>query len=373
MRIGINLLFMIPGIVGGTETYAVSLVNALAKIDPDNEYFLFINKETKPGLFDAGRNFQFVACPIRATNRAARFLWEQLVLPSQTRGYSLDLLHSPGYIAPLSMSMKSVVTIPDLNYRAIPEAFNGFTRTAQKFFVENSARRVDRLITISEFTRGDIINRLEIPGDKITAILLAPKEQTNRQQISWDELILKHRINRPYVFVLSSKSPHKNIPRMVEGFLRANHALGHTYQLIVGGHLPDHSRAADQIAAVVDESSDIRATGYVSDAELGELMAHASAFAFPSLYEGFGLPALEAMAAGVPVVSSNRASLPEVCGDAALYFDPVDVDAISVSLQRVLTDAELRSQLVERGTENLKRFSWETTARHTLEVYKSLV
>ena len=372
MRIGLNLLFMIPGIVGGTETYAVSLINALAKIDSANQYFIFTNRETNPRTFQVGENFTFVPCPINATNRVSRFLWEQLILPSQARGYQLDLVHSLGYISPLMLSMKSIVTIPDLNYRAIPQSFTSFTRAVQKFFVENSARRVNQIITISEFTRGDIIQRLGISSDKVTAILLAPKERESREQASWDELILKHRINRPYVFVLSSKSPHKNIPRLVEAFLRANHQLAHAFQLIVGGHLPDHAGTARQIKTVVDESSDIRVTGYISDDELAELLAHASVYAFPSLYEGFGLPALEAMAVGVPVLSSDRASLPEVCGDAAIFFDPLDVEAIAASLVKVLSDSELRSRLTADGYENLKRFSWESAARQTLAVYQAL-
>ncbi|MRS05676.1 hypothetical protein EG832_21040, partial [bacterium] len=112
MRIGLNLLFMIPGIVGGTETYAVSLINALAKIDSINQYFIFTNRETSKGAFQVGDNFTFVSCPIHASNRLARFLWEQFILPSQARGYQLDLLHSLGYISPLLLSMKSIVTIP---------------------------------------------------------------------------------------------------------------------------------------------------------------------------------------------------------------------------------------------------------------------
>ncbi|MRR31409.1 glycosyltransferase family 1 protein, partial [bacterium] len=246
------------------------------------------------------------------------------------------------------------------------------TRAVQKFFVENSAKRVTRVITISEFTRGDIIKRLGIPGEKIDAILLAPKEMEARHQASWDELILKHRINRPYVFVLSSKSPHKNIPRLVEAFLRANHKLEHAYQLIIGGHLPDRAGIARQIKTVVDESSDIRVTGYISDDELVELLAHATVYVFPSLYEGFGLPALEAMAVGVPVTSSDRASLPEVCGDAAIYIDPTDIEAMAASLVNVMSDSELRARLIAAGYENLKRFSWDTAARQTLAVYQSL-
>lgn len=372
MRIGLNLLFMIPGEVGGTETYAVSLIHALAKLDSENEYFLFTNRETKNSAFQIGGNFTLVQCPIRAVNRAARFLWEQLVLPSQARGHQLDVLHSLGYIAPLSMSVKSVVTIPDLNYRAIPQSFTPFTRAVQKFFVENSARWVDRVISISDSTRNDLIRYLQINPENIRTIYLAPKEYANRQPVSWDELILKHRINRPYVFVLNSKSPHKNIARLVESFLRANHTLEHAYQLIIGGHMPESKNPANAIATVVEESSDIRVTGYLSDSEMAELMAHASVFAFPSLYEGFGLPALEAMAAGVPVISSNRASLPEVCGEAALYFDPLYVDAITASLVQVLSDAGVRERLITAGKENLKRFSWESTARQTLDLYTSL-
>lgn len=240
------------------------------------------------------------------------------------------------------------------------------------YFVQNSARRVTKIITFSEFIRGEVIQRLGIPSEKVLATPLAPQERETGQQISWDELILKHRINRPFVFVLSGKLLHKNIPRLVEAFLRANHQLGHLFQLIVGGHLPDLGESARQIKKVSDESSDIRVTGYISADELSELLAHAMVFALPSLSEGFSLPALQAMAAGVPLISSDRAALPEVCGDAALYFDPMDVDGMAASLIKILSDSELRSRLIANGAENLKRFSWETAARQTLALYQSL-
>jgi len=371
MRIGLNLLFMTPGILGGTSTYAASLINALAKIDSDNRYFIFVNRETSSSTFQTGKNFTFVPCPIKSINRVTRILWEQVVLPSQARGYQLDLMHSLGSTSPLLLSMRAIVTISDLNYLAVPQSFTRFSRTVQKFFVENSARRVSKIITFSEFIRGDVIQRLGIPAEKVLVVPLAPQESDTSPQVSWDELILKHRINRPYVFVLSGKLLHKNIPRMVEAFLRANHQLGHTFQLIVGGKLPDHGDTARQIKKAADESSDIRVTGYISDDEWSELLAHAMVYAYPSPYEGFGLPALEAMAAGVPVISSNRAALPEVCGDAALYFDPMDVDAMAASLIAILSDSNLRSKLIASGTENLKRFSWETAARQTLAVYQS--
>lgn len=372
MRIGLNLLFMTPRIVGGTDSYAVSLINALAKIDAENQYFIFTNRETSGGNFQTGDNFTFVPCPIKSSNWVSRSLWEQLVLPSQARGYQLDLMHSLGSISPLLLSLRTIVTIPDLIYRAVPLSFPRISRAVQNFFVENSARRVTKIITFSEFIREEVIQRLGIPAEKVLAIPLAPQERETGQQISWDELILKHRINRPFVIVMSGKLLHKNIPRLVEAFLRANHQLGHAFQLIVGGHLPDHGESARLIKKVADESSDIRVTGYISDDELSELLAHATAYALPSLYEGFGLPALQAMAAGVPLISSDRAALPEVSGDAALYFDPMDVDGMAASLIKILSDSELRSRLIANGTENLKRFSWETTARQTLAVYQSL-
>lgn len=372
MRIGLNLLFLIPGIVGGTETYSTSLIRAIHKLDRENEYYIFINKESKDLDLPEGVNFHRVICPIRSVNRAARFLWEQLALPWQVAYYKLDVLHSLGFISPLVLPCKSVVTIHDMGHVYIPESYTRFTRIVQNFFVTCSARRADRIIAVSEFTKKQIIQHIRGTEDKVCVIHEAPKEQVRAEHpTAWPNLQKKYALYKPYIFAFSSIAPHKNIPRLIEAFAQLRQQ-GLDSLLVIAGH---HSPKEPSLLRVVDSmglgENEVIFTGYLPDQDISLLLSHATVFAFPSLYEGFGLPALEAMAAGTVVACSTSASLPEIAGDAAEYFDPTRIDQMAQVLYKLLKDESKRQCLKERSILNLQRFSWKKAAGLTLSIYTS--
>lgn len=364
MLIALNLLYLIPGVVGGTETYAVSLIRALAKEDTENDYVVFVNKGAKDIDVTPARNFRRVVCPFIALRRVVRYGWEQAVLPFQLRREQPDLLHSLGYVAPLVASGPQVVTVPDLNYIGHQGRRTAAGRRILRFFVEQAVKRADHVITISEFSRGEIIRNLHVAGDKVTVTHLAGRDAP----VVHTSTDGAGKYPTPYIIAFSSLSAHKNIPSLVAAYLQIADAVPHS--LVLVGHLPENPEFRAQLEGVGSER--VVFTGYLPDDEVAELMQNASLFAFPSLYEGFGLPILDAQRAGVPVTCSAVASLPEVAGDGAYLFDPHSVDSIASALKKCLVDIDLRQSLSERGYRNAARFSWGKTARETLAVYSSV-
>ena len=372
MRIGLNLLFLIPGEVGGTQTYSTSLIDAFSQIDHQNEYLLFVNRETQILNWPTQENFQVISCPIRASNRPWRLIWEQTVFPRFVKDYHIDVVHSLGFISPLFTSIPTVVTIHDLNYRFIPQSFTILTRATQKFMVENSIRRAKHILAVSHFVKGQIVQCLSVAAEKITVTQEAAKpfeEQLHNSDIRWKELADKFQILQPYIIAFSSINPHKNIAGLVKAYQIACDLFGLKSQLLIIGHLPKGLKLPN-IDTISNPNSRVITTGYLVETDLQILLEKASLFVFPSLYEGFGLPVLEAMQLGVPVACSNQGSIPEVAGSAAVYFDPENINQIAETISSIMVNEKKQDQMNQLGYERVKCFSWERTARETLEVYQ---
>ncbi len=373
MRVGLNLLFMIPGEVGGTQTYSVGLIDALSRLDSQNEYYLFVNQEARGFPWPERENFQIVPCPIRASSRPARLIWEQTMLPRFAARCHIDLLHSLGYVSPLRTPYPSVVTVHDLNYRFIPQAFSLPARLTQKFLVESSIRRADHVLAVSQFTKSQIVQCLPVSPAKITVTPEAPKqvETSPHARIArWEAVTARFRIRQPYLVAFSSKSPHKNMHGLLKAYRLARDAYQLESQLVLIGHLPPQMKRCIQDPIEASHPG-VVFTGYLDDTDLAGLLEKASLFVFPSFYEGFGLPVLEAMQLGVPAACSNRGSIPEVAGEAVVYFDPGDPDQMAATIACLMQDEARRDQLRRLGREQVSRFSWEHTARETLRVYRS--
>jgi glycosyltransferase involved in cell wall biosynthesis len=353
MRVGVNLLYLIPGVVGGTETYARGLLGGLARAATRHEFVVFCNEEASDWLLPPG--FRRVVCPVSAIHRARRYVFEQLRLPAWARAEKLDVLHSLGYVAPLWAPCPSVVTIPDLNTVAFGRQLSRSKRIVLGAFTRWSARRADHILTISSFSKDRICEVLGVPRENVTVTPLA----SSPREPAGDPAGVS--VARSYFVAFSSTSPNKNIPFLLEAFARAR-ASGLEHDLVLVGHPP--TWAFGRVPAGV------RFTGWLPDDRRDAVVAGAAALVFPSLYEGFGLPVLEAMALGVPVLASDRASLPEVGGDAAVYFDPMSSGELARKLAWLARDASARASMRAAGYENVKRFSWEKTAALTLEVYE---
>ncbi len=371
MKIGINLLYLIPGVVGGTETYARGLLNGLAEIDQKNAFIIFLNREAAQWQLPNLNNFIRVVCPISGSNRWGRYCFEQIKLPFLLQKYNIDLVHSLGYVSPLLTNRVSVVTIHDLNYKAFGKQMSLIKRISLNYFVKQSARRVNRVITVSEFSRNEIINSFNIKSFKVKVTYEASRfkrEFHNEGHQNIDSLKLN--ITSPYIIAFSSRSAHKNIPRLLSAYNLVRMQNKCTPQLVLIGHIPSNG----EVISVVNELKlfeNVRFTGYLDDNSLQTVLSGAQIMVFPSYYEGFGLPVIEAMEFGVPVICSNRAALPEIAGDAALYFNPFDIEDIAEKISQLTTNPKLQDNLREKGYRNSSRFSWHKTALYTLEVYQS--
>jgi glycosyltransferase involved in cell wall biosynthesis len=369
MRIALNLLYLIPGLAGGTHTYAVSLIRALAQIDRSNEYYIFLNTESMALGLDLPANFHKVFCPVRGRARLLRYGWEQIILPIQLKARGIHVVHSLGYVGPLASPCPAVVTIPDLNFIALRENMPFARRIALRFFSTQSGLRSGRVITISEFSKADLARRLQLEPAKISVIHLGSREAgAGNRNTSWRQLKCEYGIRQPYIAAFGG-ARHKNTSRLIEAFASLSDTFPH--QLVIIGHLS----AGAELEKAKNEgrlAGRLITTGFVPEQDVMPLLGHADLFVMPSLYEGFGLPVLEAQQAGVPVVCSSAASLPEVGGEGALYFDPASTEDMAAALRRSLGDADLRARMARAGTKNLRRFSWAATARQTLGVYTDL-
>jgi glycosyltransferase involved in cell wall biosynthesis len=364
--VALNLLYLIPGVIGGTETYAYSLIHSIAALDDENEYVVFLNKLAADIDITPGPNFRRVICPFIPLRRIVRYGWEQGILPFQLGREKIDIVHSLGYVAPLAARSRQIVTVHDLNFLSHGGWGTAQGRRILRFFVERNVRRADHVITISGFSRAGLISKLGIPPEKVSVT----HEAAARHLENPDPAARSHYDpagGTPYILAFSALPMHKNIARLVRAFEQIQDVVPHS--LVVVGNLPGNPEYRRRLEAKAGRR--IHFTGYLSDADMAAALKGASLLAFPSLYEGFGLPVIEAQQAGIPVTCSAVAALPEVAGAGAHYFDPLSVESIAAALRKCLLDADLRETLVREGYENARRFSWEKTARETLAIYEA--
>lgn len=371
MRIGVNALYLLPGVVGGTETYLRNLLRHLAVIDQTNEYILFTNRECHGTFGTLPANFRDVLCTIRATSRPKRIFWEQLILPLQLKQHKIDLLFSPGFTAPWALPCRSVVTIHDMIWWHYPENFSRPARLALRLLIPSAAKKADRIIAPSKSTKDEVIRRLGIDRNRISVVYEAPSEGAMKvsNESLIEELLGRLGITRDFILCVSHLAPHKNLQRLIQGFELLWEQYGRREKLVLVG-IP--WRSAGETMGIIERRAlqgKIVVTGWVEQKDLWTLYSAARLFVYPSLMEGFGLPVLEAMACGAPVAASNTSSIPEVAGDAALLFDPLNVEAMAGAMGRVLNDPNLQAAMVKKGYQRIKDFSWETAAWETLEVF----
>lgn len=370
MKIGLNLLFIIPGQNGGTQTYAESLIKALAALGSDDEFNVFVSEEGAALSLPEQDNFHKIVCPVNSVRREARYLWEQCIFPAFLRRSGVEILHSLGYVGPLFPPCPQIVTIHDVNFLAIPSTMSTTRQAVLNKIVPMVAHRCARVLTVSEFSKEQIHQFLRVPESQIIVTHEGPRTRTTLSPEAWEGIAVRHGIAEPYMIAFDSLIGHKNIGRLLEAFSAIKDQVPH--QLVLVGHRPPGTDSSMQITRL-GLTDRVRVTGYVPDDQIMPLLAHADLFAFPSLYEGFGLPLLEAQTAGVAVACSTAASIPEVAGAGAEYFNPLSVEDIARVLQICLCEPKRRTVLIRKGAENAARFSWERTAEATLSCYQDVM
>lgn len=364
MRIGVNALYLIPGGVGGTEIYLRNLLPALAGIDSTNRYTLFTNRETGADLVPAAPNFSHAPQGVRASFRPWRILWEQIVLPM--RAAHLDVLFNPGFTAPLWRSCPNVTVFHDLQHKRHPENFRRFDLPFWRILLYGAARRSKLLLADSQATRDDLLRFYRLPPEKIRTVPLGVDPAFFELSVGQASRPVT---GQPYLLAVSTLHPHKNLDTLLRAFA-AFHSDQSGYRLVIAGMRGFFTESLEALRRELGLGGAVEFTGWIPREKLYQLFAHASAFIYPSKFEGFGLPVLEALAAGLPTACSDIEPLAGIVGDAALKFDAQDVSAMSKALARIASDQALRTRLALAGPPRARAFSWEATARATLAVIK---
>ena len=371
MHVGLNLIFLVPREMSGLETYARELTSALLREQPDLRLTAFVNREASSDPMWR-ELVPTVTVPVYGRRRSSWVRGEQVLLPRLAQRAGVDVVHSLASTAPSWGSFRRVVTIHDVIYRIHPEAHAGWRSLAMRALVPLAARRSDRVIVPSRATREDLIRLLKVPAEKID---LVPNGLGAPPAARWDsEQELRSRYDlgtRSFVLTVSLKRPNKNLLRLLEAMALIPGERRPI--LVLAGHATPYEAELRARAVDLGLGEHTRFLGWVPSEELEGLYRSATCFVFPSLYEGFGLPVLEAMARGTPVACSNRGALIEVAGDAALLFDPEQPDAIAAAIEKLLADPIERERLSRAGREQAAGFTWAEAARRTLKTYESAV
>ena len=351
----------------GIGTYIRNLLRQLARLDQQSEFVVLCQPNHCETIAAFGANFRGV--PESAANYSVA---EQIKIPLALRRERVDLFHAPHYVLPPLVRCRSVVTIHDCIHLMFPEYLpNKFALAYARTSITLAARRATRVLTVSESSKRDILRFVDTEPDKIDVIYNAYDERFGVEPREEEVVRVRERYQLQGEFVLyaGNVKPHKNLKRLIEAFhLVRQRGLDHLKLVLIGD---DVSKYADLRRAVHQHQlhKHVRFLGYLPEETLAVMYRLAGVFVFPSLYEGFGLPPLEAMASGTPVVTSNVSSLPEVVGDAALLVDPYDPAAIAGGMERALTDPALRLSLREKGLARATEFSWEHSVRRIREIY----
>jgi glycosyltransferase involved in cell wall biosynthesis len=369
VRIGVNTLFLVPGEVGGTETYLRETLDALTGPGGGHEWVLFTNRENhdtffprlgnRPGVFYQPLEF-------RAASRPARILREQSQLPWSARRWNLDVLWSPGYTAPLLAPCPQAVTVHDVQYKRFPEDLSRPERIASDVLIRGAVRRCSRILAVSEFTRSEIGRFYRVPADRlrVTPEAADPGFGVSQPGPVFERLASEHRLRPPYLLCVAHSYPHKNLHALAGAFAGIQRRFPH--QLVLVGK-PRRGEARLQAALSACAPDRVRRLSGLSRAELISLYQRANLFVFPSLYEGFGLPVLEAMLAGAPVLTTRCGAIPEVGGDTVEYFDPERPDDLAGRLAGLLAGPW---NATARARARAETFSWKRTAGLTLEALR---
>jgi glycosyltransferase involved in cell wall biosynthesis len=369
VHVGLNLIYLVPGETGGMEVVARELLPELVKAAPGLSFTAFINREAAAAHDGPwGEVMPAVTVPINASSRPQWVAGDQALLPPMAMRRGVQLMHSLASIAPAWGRYRRVVTVHDIIYARFPETHAGLRDLGMRVLVPLAIRSAHRVIVDANSTKTDLVEMLGTEVHKIDVVPLGLGTPRRREGAPESQLRERLKLGRREVILsLSAKRPHKNLLTLIAALARI--PPERRPMLVLPGYPTAHERQLRELAAARGVAEEVRFLAWISEEDLEGLWAIARAFVFPSLYEGFGLPVLEAMDRDVPVACSNASSLPEVAGDAALLFDPLDEDALAQAIQRLLGEPALRQTLIAKGRERVKLFTWRRTAQGTLHSY----
>ncbi|VAX31502.1 hypothetical protein MNBD_NITROSPIRAE03-1039 [hydrothermal vent metagenome] len=375
MNIAINTLSVTPQ-RGGAKTYLVNLVRNLSNVDKDNIYYLIVSPVNE-SLFDirAG-NFKKICLPLYSDNTILRVFLEQFLLFFYIKRYKVDVLFSPGNFATIYPGCKQILviqgplTVKEIRRKHAPDEISWIHRLYYDLMLPVSIRKADKIIAVSNDIKRNLLKQINIPEQKILVIhegidLAFVENKKNSEYTSSAQ--------KPYILFVSTLFKYKNADKLLAAFVRLKNEKRIPHLLVVVGR--DPKGETEKLKKIVEReqlSEQVIFAGALPHNELAAVYENADVFIYPSGVESFGLPVLEAMACGTPVIASNRMSVPEISGDAALIVDPDNVREMSEAIYRVISDEKLKKTLVRKGYERVRKFTWEKTAQETLKVFREV-
>jgi glycosyltransferase involved in cell wall biosynthesis len=375
MRIGVNTLFMVPRDVGGTEVYLRMNLQEMSKSFPDHTFVLFTTEENdavfRSDLLEH-KNVEFRKIRIRAANRPVRIVAEQTILPIHAMRADLDVLWSPGYTAPFFSSCPQVVTIHDLQYLSFPEDMKWLERKTLDFLVRGACRKCCRILTVSQFSKDELVRHGFADSQKIDVVYEGVDKKFCRPQAQLSPEERKFiPPDTPYILCVAHTYPHKQVHLLVEAFGLIQNKIPH-HLVLIGKARRGEDKVQEALKNIGERSRVHRFFG-LEARDIIEVFHQADLFVLPSIYEGFGLPVLEAMIAGIPVVTTRSASIPEVGGDLVNYVKEVSGPGFAESIMSYLSLTQERKEaMISSATERAKKFCWRSSAAGIVNTLKDL-
>ncbi|MFA6475136.1 MAG: glycosyltransferase family 1 protein [Patescibacteria group bacterium] len=376
MRIGIDCRTILnPGIgeQAGVGHYTYYLVKYLLKLDKTNQYVLFYDHRSTSVLEFKRKNVQLIQFPLSEYKKYLPLAYSHVLVTRIINQAKLDVFHSPANVLPLQYNKPAVVTVHDLAIYQHPEWFPDKQDFSVKVLVPRSLRKAKQIIAVSQSTAHDVIKQFQISQEKIIVVPEGYETVKSPSKLTIHAVRKSFHLKEKYFFYVGTLEPRKNIAGMIQAFdalVRRKPKRYKDVQLVLAGG-KGHQFTDTYAAIQAVRAGSVRYIGYISAQDKRALLHGAITFVFPSLYEGFGLPVVEAMASGTPVITSKVSSLPEVAGRAAVLIDPSSSLAIQNALDKVMSKAT-RTRLIKKGKIQAKQFSWEKCAQQTLEVYKKI-
>ena len=362
----------------GIQRYIRNLIHGLASMDQENEYYLYYLNTFSPwsrlSSFRLNPQYKGIGFPNPVYRILARAMPSKWLTLNKITGEKIDLFHATNLLQFPHTNCKSVVTVHDLTFLLFPEFHTKKNIELMMNGLNGGLKLADRIIADSQSTKEDLVQQLKIPQDRINVIYLGVgAEYKQAPDGNKDSNILKkYSLQDPYLLFIGVIEPRKNLVRLIRAFYYLKEDKKIEHKLVIAGRKGWLYDDIFETVATLKLRNDVIFTGYIPDEDMPSLIRGSDFFVYPSLYEGFGLPPLEAMACGTPVITSNVSSLPEVVGDGALLVDPHSVEEISGGMAKLLEDDVLRKKLVRKGLERAKRFTWDRVARETLKVYEEI-
>ncbi|MFC1598713.1 glycosyltransferase family 4 protein [Patescibacteria group bacterium] len=371
MKIGIDAR-MYGKAQSGIGNYIQQITAKIFELDKDNDYYIFLLEPVYSQFQPPHNKIHKIKAdsPWYSYSEQTKFLQQLLK-------YKLDLMHFPHFNAPIFYNRSRIHTIHDITPKFFPghKQKSAWRKFAYNLTLKTGLRKSKKIIASSQATKNDIIKHFNVNPAKIEVILLGTEDHFHVVQ-NYDkikEIKAKYKISKPFVFFVSVWRNHKNFEGLIKAFeiLKSQYKLD--YQLVLGGQADPNYPNINEAIANSAYKEDIITTGFIADKDLPAIYSAAEIFVIPSFYEGFGLIGLEAMACGTPVVSSEVTSLPEIMGEAALYFDPNNHQQMAETINKVLTDQQLKDLLIDKGFNQVKKYSWQKCAQQILKLYQDIL